>query len=846
MASGLKIQLDAAGPDQPVTFQFSLQSGDTHGRASGEGRLQPAAGKPATLENIRTTTRLHVENWPLENLSAIAAGRINIPSAAGRLDADGSLTGSGTEKLQIEGTASIKQLKLRGDLLGTDTPTIKKIHVNLRAMTRNGTLALPALTFQSSLVSGSIRGDIDDQGHRGFAGAVDVNLAEMSAQFPGTLKLQKDTRIVKGRLALAGSLESSEAGTSFEGRARIDRLQGLSAGKKISWNQPVTAKVRGKTGPQGLQLKNFSLRSAFLNADGRGNKRNMRLSLSADLAAALKEVKKFIQIKQWGGNGQLKLNLAVIQKAKDLNTINLKLEVNNFGLRHNRSSQVRAHSVRANFTGDGSLTTGRLMLRSSRVDIRQFFFRQNKKIMRDKHLVLTTRGRIDFTKKALNLAPVDIRSQAGKIHVPALAVANLTDIGHDIQARGTADLDLDRLAAGYGDFMGLPPGTRIYGNGHLKADMDFSNPKIQHLILQGQLSPFKLVSKKLPDITEKKVTFKSDVTRSPDGRHIKINQFELNSRALSLTADGRLDRVGGHRVFEATGTMTPDLALISTYLKKTNGSGITFAGRKATPFTIKLVSKENRWDNPLQHLYFSGSLHVTSIRAFGFNLAPNNIPIRIADGTAEARLTSPANGGELSLQPNLDMRKEPYVLSFPKNLDVLKQVQVTRAVAEGLLALIHPLFKEAVKPEGRVDLQMQYLNWPLARKDRKRASFAGSLRLDGIKINSTPLLSRLLSIMGVRQRNFDLGEQTINFSAENGRVKCSPLTFDVDGSPVVLYGSVGFDKTLDYTAKIPLTKKWWANELTACSKGLSSKFPSAAPYRILKLTRRPHSRPPGT
>ena len=783
VATDLDIQLDAAGPENPVTYRFSVRSGDNRGRASGEGSLMPAAGKPGVLENIRTDSRLHIENWQLEDLSAIATGRTGMPTAAGSLDADLSVTGGGDERLQFKGQASMNQLELRGGVLGTDTPTVKKIAIDLSATARNGALALRNLTVQSSLVSGSVRGDIDERGQRKFTGAVDVNLAEVFTQFPATLKLQKGTRIVKGKMALAGDLETTQAVTSFEGLARIDRLQGIRAGKKISWDRPMTAKARGKIGPQGLQLENLSLRSAFLNADGRGDMRNMQLDLSADIAAALKEIKKFIQIKQWNGSGQLKLSLAVNEKSKNRDAVDLKLEVNNFKLR-----------------------------------------RDNKTI-RDARLVLTTRGWIDLTKKSLSLAPIDISGQAGKIHVPALTVADWTNTRKDIQTRGTADLDLGRLTAGYGDFIGLPPGTRLSGKGHFDVDMNFSNPRTQYFKLQGQLAPFKLVSEALPDISEKKVTFNTDLTRSPDGQHVKITDFKLNSRALSLSADGSLDRVGPNKVFKAAGTVAPDLALVAAYLKKSNGAAIKFAGQKATPFTIRLISRGDRWENPLQHLDFSGSLHVASIKAFGFNLAPNDIPIRISGATAQVRLESPANGGELSLQPNLDMRKKPYVLSFPENLDVLKQVRVTRGVTEGLLALIHPLFKQAVKPEGRVGLQMQYLNWPLSQRDRNQASFAGSLRLDGIKINSTPLLSRLLSMMGIRQREFDLGDQTIDFTAENGRVKCSPLTIDVDGSPVILYGSVGFDKSLDYIAKIPLTKKMVGRKAYRLLKGIFVKVP---------------------
>ena len=122
---------------------------------------------------------------------------------------------------------------------------------------------------------------------------------------------------------------------------------------------------------------------------------------------------------------------------------------------------------------------------------------------------------------------------------------------------------------------------------------------------------------------------------------------------------------------------------------------MTFSVKKATPFTIKLVSKGDRWEDPLKHLNFSGAIHVTAIEAYGLKLTPNDVPVRIAGAAPGTKVESPANGGQLDFQPTLDMRREPYILSFKENVDLLKDVQVAQGLIDGLLAAIHPLFKDA-------------------------------------------------------------------------------------------------------------------------------------------------------
>lgn len=908
VAKDLDLMLDAAGPENPLTYRFSVESGDNSGRVSGEGSLALSPDDPLNMHKIRSNSTLQIKSWELKDVFAILASRQQIPSAEGRLNADVRLTGSTAESLHLVSRLSIETLKLRGGPLTSDAPTIKGIAIDLDAAGVTNAVSLKNLTFSSSLANGSAKGTFDVNGQQNFSGKADVNLAEVFTQLPGTLKLQKGTKISKGRMALAANLEKTLDLTTFKGNARIDRLQGISNGKKISWDKPVTVDARGDMRPDGIRLENMSLRSAFLNADGRGDTRNMQLNLSADIADALKELKKFIQVKQWDGRGKLKLSLDIKEKSKDLSNAVLKLDIKNFVLNRNRNRILAKQNIQADLSADmklaekfeksmllqpalniqssltnskltaaslegnptnkfpnaadlkldgtvnlqqvsallknldmlppktqlggqsavkarASLKDGQLVLKEAKADTSNFLYRQDNKTIKEKRLKFTTQGRIDFNKNALHLAPVDIDGQAGKIHIPELTVADWTNAQKDMKTSGNADLDLDKLVRGYGDFIQVPEKTQISGKGRFDFDVDFSNPKTQYLNLQGNLTPFKLVSETLPTISEKKVTLKADVTRSPDGKHLTIKSFNVNSNALSLIADGSLDQVGKNKVFKAQGTIAPDLALVSDYLKKSGKQSIAFEGKKATPFTIEMTSKGDRWEDPLKHLNFSGALHVASINAFGLKLSPNDIPVSVAGAAAGAQLESPANGGRLSLQPAIDMQQDPFVLSFSKDLNILKEVQITKGLTEGLLALIHPMFKDAVKPEGLLDLHMKYFNWPLAQETGKNASFAGSLRLNGVKLNSTPFLSGLLGLMRVKEREFSLGDQTIDFVAEDGRLKCSPLTIDVGGSPLVMYGSVGFDKTLDYIAQIPLTENMVGKDAFQFLQGVSVKVP---------------------
>ena len=908
IARNLDLTLDAPGPDSPITYQFSTESGDSTGRASGEGALVLAADKTLDLQNLQLNSNLKVENWELKDGMAIVAGRTGLPAAIGRLNASVALTGESADSLAMTGQLAMKALELKGGPLGSDTPTLKNIVIDLDGRHTGKAFSIKNLTFRSSLATGSATASIDNKNQKHLSGKADVDLTEVFTQFPATLKLREDTKITAGKMALAANVKSVRSQTNFDGDARIDRLKGLSAGKKISWTKPVTVNARGQMRPEGLQLDNLSLRSSFLQADGRGDMHNMQVDLSADLKAALAELRKFIEIKQWDGSGKLKLNLKLKEKSKNLNQARLNLNIKDFVLSRNRRPVLAKQVVRAdliadvqvaevaadskliqpslniqssvvsgkitarqlvrsasnsylsatnlklngninlqqlssllktldilsaqtmlagksNIIADGDLAGGLLALDNARIDTQKLIYRQDNKMVRENRLILSTKGDIDLNNRSLKLAPVDIDTQAGKIHIPELAVADWANAPNNIKVGGRTDLDMDKLTKGYGDFIQLPEETKLSGKGHFDFDMDFTHPQTQFFKLKGNVVPFKLVSKSLPTISEKKVSMSADVNRSPDGRNMTINKITLNSKALSLDAAGTLSQEGKNKVLDAKGTMKPDMKLVSDYLRKTGHSQVRFAGSKATPFTLKLVSKGDRWEDPLKHLNFSGAVHVAAIEAYGMKLTPNDVPVRVAGAAAGAKVESPANGGQLDFQPTVDMRRDPYILSFKENIDLLKDVQITQGLIDGLLAAIHPLFKDAVVPDGLLGLNMKHFSWPLSEKQRNRAAFAGTLNLKGVRLNSTPFMADLLRLMGIRERQLQLADQDIAFEAKNGRIDLSPMTVEAQGYQMKMYGSVGFDKTIDFIARIPVTAKMVGRDVYPFLQGTTIKVP---------------------
>ncbi|MDX1708170.1 MAG: AsmA-like C-terminal region-containing protein, partial [Desulfobacterales bacterium] len=445
---------------------------------------------------------------------------------------------------------------------------------------------------------------------------------------------------------------------------------------------------------------------------------------------------------------------------------------------------------------------------------------------REERLTVQTKGRLNFATRSAGLAPINIDGSAGTISIPSLTVNDWSNFQKDMKTQAQADLDLAKLFKAYGDFIELPEKTRVAGKGHVDLDVDFSSPSSQFLKVRADLAPFQLISDGLPPIAEDRVKLTADLKRKPDGSVLSIENIQLNSTPLSLSAAGDLDQAGPQKKLNAAGSINIDLKMLSPFLEKIAGpQQIIISGKGNNPFELKMISGGKRWTDSLRKTDFSGAIRAESINAFGLGISATEIPIRVANQSALAKLVATANGGQLDLQPTLQLQKEPYMLTLPPDTYILKDVEITDAIAERLMSKLHPVFQGSVQAQGHVDLYMQHFNWPLDNKDRNKTDFAGTLRLKGVRINSTQLLTGILALVGVRGNEMNFGDLDVDFVARNGRIETSPIRLDVDGYPISLHGSVGFDKSLDYVAKLPITPQLVGDKAYTYLEGVTIDVP---------------------
>lgn len=185
----------------------------------------------------------------------------------------------------------------------------------------------------------------------------------------------------------------------------------------------------------------------FISADGRGDLSHLQATLSADLAAALRELKKFVDIKEWDGSGQLFAKLQFKETSPRLNNGSLNLEIRHLALSRNGHPILPQQDLKAGLTA--SIQQGEHPSASE-------FYQPNLTLQSSMVRGNFSAARFKLSSKG-NLPTADNLSIDGRF-------------------------DLQQISALLRNFNKLPASTRMAGNAHIQAGGSMAE---QTLVLDG-------------------------------------------------------------------------------------------------------------------------------------------------------------------------------------------------------------------------------------------------------------------------------------------------------------------------------------------------------------------------
>jgi hypothetical protein len=335
---GVNVQYDCHGANG------GLGNGSIAGQISvaNPGGMAPTpAGRLAVLIKPnagRNELNLQAEGVALAVAKPWLQRFANVSEINGTLSGNGVATwtpsvGSAVTDLTTSGMLKIDGLDTTAPQLQGDRVRLAHVELPWRIVAQPNALSIEDLQLKSDVAQLAVRGRIDQSvlnpvakgsSSSPLGGNNDVDLhgtidvARLATMLPHALGIRSDTTITSGSIEIIGRLQPSAAGQSLTGSVRAAQLAATSAGKPLTWDQPVSTMfaVRRENGT--LALDKFQCESKFLRAEASGTIQKLSVNASFDLNSLAEQLGQFVDLShtQLAGTGTAQLTWQQTEKDK--------------------------------------------------------------------------------------------------------------------------------------------------------------------------------------------------------------------------------------------------------------------------------------------------------------------------------------------------------------------------------------------------------------------------------------------------------------------------------------------------------------------------------------------------
>ena len=335
------------------------------------------------------------------------------------------------------------------------------------------------------------------------------------------------------------------------------------------------------------------------------------------------------------------------------------------------------------------------------------------------------------------------------------------------------------------------------------------------------------------------VTLVTRGSYDPATDRLELATANLATRYASLASRLTLTEVSTRRVLDWAGTVDPRWDVIGPILAHHVEPGAAI-NASARPFHVAGSLQGDSLDAILPAIQGELGLDVASISAFGVVAGPMPVILRFAGGKAKFDpIATTVNGGPALLQANLGLDTDHGVW-LRMDESRIDNAAINDAVSSSVLAYIAPVLSQATEVSGKVTvvLAKEGAAFPITANGTTRVQ--GVLAFNGVIFRPGPLADQVFAITGQPAPKLAFTEP-VQFSILDGRVQQSGLSIPLPGGTKVEFaGSVGFDKTLQVNASVPITAAMLGRdaELEKLLNGLKVNVPIGGTLKHPAIDRR--------
>jgi len=322
----LDLQLDYAGAaDRPTTIELAAltAAAPTAGRANISAQWQPAGQELADLLGTGDL-RFEIDDFPLGLLEPIFR-QLGTDLQANGL-ASGTLLGRWNTTPQglgghLKGELGIANLVCASpSYLGTDQIRAAKTEVHIETELANNVLDVRGLNVNSDFGHAEIVGvvpldellkengvniwkTIAQIDSLRWTGTMD--LVRLSKTLPTTLHIREGTELTDGQITWELTSDGSVEAKNIRAIVQTAQLSGLSDGQSISWSTPIQVSLQGVVSPRGLEIRELSGQSGFLQLRGTGTPTAGNIALNANLRDLSDQIGQIVDFGNYQLDGSL-------------------------------------------------------------------------------------------------------------------------------------------------------------------------------------------------------------------------------------------------------------------------------------------------------------------------------------------------------------------------------------------------------------------------------------------------------------------------------------------------------------------------------------------------------------
>lgn len=305
------------------------------------------------------------------------------------------------------------------------------------------------------------------------------------------------------------------------------------------------------------------------------------------------------------------------------------------------------------------------------------------------------------------------------------------------------------------------------------------------------------------------VTLTADVTLDTARQSIGVKTFDMlgaRGETLIKITKGEIEQSSaeGVNTLDAEIEAEYDLHTVSMLAAPYLPDGLKVQGTRKDRFVLSSRWPENEPDKMMANLNGKGGFGFNRAEYYGLIFGPTELAIDIQQGIAAVVIPDAnVNGGKLRFAGILNLTEEPMFLRLNEPSALLENVNINDVITAQLLTYVNPVFAGAVQTSGVANFTCRRLVLPLSGDHLDKIDIDGTVGIANIRLQAGEFLGQILALLNQRQA-VAMTLRPTNILMQQGTVRYQDMQIDLSDYPLNFSGTLGLDKRLAMTVKLPL------------------------------------------